>query len=137
MCSGRPRRATCPCPDGTPAACYSSCVAKAPSVFSFPEDSPFGAARATGDPSAAPPYKVSLAVGQCPRECIAYVTPLQLERLAAELDRVRDGSASAVEADFALFSLLAKANFENGRWQDPALKTKRTPRSTSKYVDWF
>lgn len=112
---------------------------KAPGAFSFPADSPFGAARATGDPSAAASaYQISLAVGQCPRECIHFVTPLQRDRLAAELARAASGEASAEEADLALYQLLAKARFENGRWQDPAERRRgRAPKRTGNYVDWF
>lgn len=117
-------------------SCYSSCVQKAPSVFSFAE-APFGAARASEEPPApAAAYAASLAVGQCPRECIFYVTPLQRERLSAVLENVRDGLSSPGDADFALFQLLAKAQFENGRYRDPK-ERKRTPKSTSEHVDWF
>jgi ferredoxin len=94
--------------------CSSSCVAKAPRVFAFADDT--GAARAVAQgtgtepprsrslPFSAPArhtgpshahthaggegeYAMRLAVGQCPTECIHYVTPRQCAILDALLLR--------------------------------------------------
>ena len=66
------------------AGCSSSCVDAAPLMFSFAADT--GAARvlAQGDAS---DYELRVAVGQCPTECIHYVTLLQLMRLTPLLQR--------------------------------------------------
>ncbi|CAA7405982.1 unnamed protein product [Spirodela intermedia] len=55
-------------------ACPYSCVKTAPHAFSFSPLS--GAARAISQ-DRSENYQVQLAVGQCPRRCIHYVTPSQ------------------------------------------------------------
>lgn len=68
-------------------SCTSCCVDKAPEVFQFAEDT--GAARAQPywSLSGGKEYVMRVAVGQCPTECIHWVTPLQREILDAELLR--------------------------------------------------
>ncbi|GFQ07262.1 hypothetical protein PHJA_002870300 [Phtheirospermum japonicum] len=64
-------------------------------------------------------YQVHLAVGQCPRSCIHYVTPSQriiLEELHDSL--LNMPYDTSVEAEL-LYSLIAKANYENNRYQIP------------------
>ncbi|OIT07541.1 hypothetical protein A4A49_34791 [Nicotiana attenuata] len=78
-------------------------------------------------------YQVQLAVGQCPRSCIHYVTPSQRiileELLGSIMSTPYDTSA---EADL-LYSLIVKARFENNRYQKP----KKQPKASTKHVDWF
>ncbi|XP_044483721.1 chaperone protein dnaJ C76, chloroplastic [Mangifera indica] len=110
--------------------CPYSCVKTAPHAFSYV--SPIGTARATSQ-GHGEDYQVQLAVGQCPRSCIHYVTPSQrviLEELLESILNVPyDVSA---EADL-LYSLITKAKFENNRYQWP----KKQPKTSSKHVDWF
>ncbi|GJM88499.1 hypothetical protein PR202_ga04570 [Eleusine coracana subsp. coracana] len=54
--------------------CPYSCVRKAPHVFKFSDD--FGTARVISQDNGEDDL-VQLAVGQCPRKCIYYVTPCQ------------------------------------------------------------
>lgn len=67
--------------------CTSCCVEKAPAVFQFADDT--GAARASSAfvLSDKNEYAMRVAVGQCPTECIAWVTPRQQAVLDAELLR--------------------------------------------------
>lgn len=127
------------------AGCSSSCVSAAPHMFAFAADT--GAARVLAQ-GVASDYELRVAVGQCPTECIHYVTPLQLLRLAPLLQRcayihrhrtlahircrARDGS-SPDEVGTELAELLAQARYENGRERGP----KRRPTSSTPYVDWF
>ncbi|GMY21549.1 Chaperone protein DnaJ [Fagus crenata] len=78
-------------------------------------------------------YQVQLAVGQCPRSCIYYVTPSQRiileELLESILSTPYDSSAEAE----LLYSLIVKAKFENNRYQKP----KKQPKTSTKHVDWF
>ncbi|KAG8388314.1 hypothetical protein BUALT_Bualt02G0112700 [Buddleja alternifolia] len=65
-------------------------------------------------------YKVDVAVGQCPKSCIHYVTPLQriiLEELlhSSILNMPYDTSSEAE----LLYSLIVKAKYENNRYQVP------------------
>lgn len=108
--------------------CPYSCVKQAPHAFTF---SSLGTARATSQ-GHAEDCRVQLAVGQCPRNCIHYVTPSQRiileELLNCILDTPYDTSA---EADL-LYSLIIKAKFENNRYQKP-----KQPKASTKHVDWF
>ena len=113
-------------------SCWSSCVSKAPSTFSWSERT--GAARAACD-SRDDEYAVRCAVGQCPSNCIHLVTPLQLERLQAELERARSGEASADEVGLELDVLLARSDFENGRYTPS--DRRRTPVASGEYVDFY
>ena len=114
-------------------ACTSCCVDKAPQVFQFAEDT--GAARAvTGwSNSGVRDYDMRVAVGQCPTECIHWVTPRQRAVLDAELLSAREGRTSLDALGERCAELLARARFENGRERGP----KRTPKASTQYVDWF
>ncbi|EXB50592.1 putative 19.0 kDa protein in cobS 5'region [Morus notabilis] len=109
--------------------CPYSCVSTAPHAFTFAST---GTARATSQ-GHGEDYQVQLAVGQCPRSCIHYVTPTQriiLEELLESILNVPYDSSA--EADM-LYSLIVKARFENNRYQRP---TKQVKASTEN-VDWF
>ncbi|KAG8085488.1 hypothetical protein GUJ93_ZPchr0010g8036 [Zizania palustris] len=109
--------------------CPYSCVKRAPQVFAFADDTGTARAMYQGNGN---DYNVQLAVGQCPRKCIYYVTPCQRtileEVLASVLMTPYDLSEAAV-----LDSLLSKAMFENNRYKKPQRETK----SSSDYVDWM
>ncbi|XP_058077680.1 uncharacterized protein LOC131226041 isoform X2 [Magnolia sinica] len=77
-------------------------------------------------------YQVQLAVGQCPRSCIHYVTPSQRVILEELLDSVLNSLYSSAEAA-VLDSLIAKARFENNRYQKP----KKRSKASTEYVDWL
>ncbi|XP_023537184.1 uncharacterized protein LOC111798340 [Cucurbita pepo subsp. pepo] len=110
--------------------CPYSCVDRAPHVFTFASST--GTARATSQ-GHGEDYQVQIAVGQCPRSCIHYVTPLQRiileELLDSALDVPYDNSA---EADL-LYSLIVKSKFENNRYRKP----KREPKTSTERVDWY
>ncbi|THG01579.1 hypothetical protein TEA_029759 [Camellia sinensis var. sinensis] len=110
--------------------CPYSCVERAPHAFRFASST--GTAHATSQ-GHGEDYHVQLAVGQCPRSCIHYVTPSQRvvleELLHSILDMPYDTSA---EADL-LYSLIVKAKFENNRYQKP----KKQPKVSTDRVDWF
>ncbi|XP_023731151.1 uncharacterized protein LOC111878901 [Lactuca sativa] len=110
--------------------CPYSCVKAAPHAFTF--SSSTGTAYATSQ-GHGEDYKVQLAVGQCPRNCIHYVTPSQRiilqELLASILNVPFDCSA---EADL-LYTLIVKAKFENNRYKKP----KKQPNVSTKHVDWY
>ncbi|KAK3441489.1 hypothetical protein EUGRSUZ_B01873 [Eucalyptus grandis] len=78
-------------------------------------------------------YQVQVAVGQCPRNCIHYVTPSQRIILEELLDSVMDVPYdTSAEADL-LYSLIVKAKFENNRFRKP----KKQPKSSTNHVDWY
>ncbi|XP_076951079.1 uncharacterized protein LOC143624246 [Bidens hawaiensis] len=110
--------------------CPCSCVKTAPHAFTF--SSSTGTARAASQ-GHKEDYQVQLAVGQCPRSCIHYVTPSQrviLEELLGSILNVPfDCSA---EADL-LYSLIVKAKYENNRYTKP----KKKPAVSTKHVDWY
>ncbi|KAF8401676.1 hypothetical protein HHK36_012622 [Tetracentron sinense] len=110
--------------------CPYSCVKRAPHAFAFA--SLTGTAHATSQ-GHGEDYQVQLAVGQCPRSCIHYVTPSQRTILEELLDGILnlpyDNSA---EADL-LYSLIVKAKFENNRYQKP----KKQPKVSTQHVDWL
>ncbi|AQK85733.1 hypothetical protein Zm00014a_004482 [Zea mays] len=109
--------------------CPYSCVKRAPHVFSFSDDT--GTARAISQGNGEDDL-VQLAVGQCPRKCIYYVTPCQrtiLEDVLASVLMVPYDLAEAAVLD----SLLSKAKFENNRYKKP----QRGAKSSSDYVDWM
>uniref|UniRef100_A0A0D3G7C3 J domain-containing protein n=1 Tax=Oryza barthii TaxID=65489 RepID=A0A0D3G7C3_9ORYZ len=111
------------------AGCPYSCVKRAPHAFAFADDTGTAHASSQGHYD---DYNVQLAVGQCPRKCMYYVTPCQRtileEILASVLMTPYDLSEAAV-----LDSLLSKAMFENNRYKKP----KRETKSSSDYVDWM
>ncbi|KAJ3676300.1 hypothetical protein LUZ60_003712 [Juncus effusus] len=95
--------------------CPYSCVKKAPHAFSFNTET--GTARATSQGHGYD-YNVQLAVGQCPRRCIYYVTSSQrviLEDLLQNviMDPYNMGDAALLE------SLIITANYENNRYRGP------------------
>ncbi|XP_058077679.1 uncharacterized protein LOC131226041 isoform X1 [Magnolia sinica] len=109
--------------------CPYSCVKRAPHAFAF--DSPYGTACAISQ-GHGEDYQVQLAVGQCPRSCIHYVTPSQRVILEELLDSVLNSLYSSAEAA-VLDSLIAKARFENNRYQKP----KKRSKASTEYVDWL
>ncbi|KAI4349982.1 hypothetical protein L6164_010515 [Bauhinia variegata] len=111
-------------------ACSNSCVEKAPHAFRY--DSSTGTALSTSQ-GHGEDYRVQVAVGQCPRSCIHYVTPSQRIILEELLDSILNAPYdTSAEADL-LYSLITKAKFENNRYQKP----KKQPKSSSQNVDWF
>ncbi|XP_009791914.1 uncharacterized protein [Nicotiana sylvestris] len=110
--------------------CPFSCAEKAPHAFTFSTLTGTACATSQGHGE---DYQVHLAVGQCPRSCIHYVTPSQRiileELLGSIMSTPYDTSA---EADL-LYSLIVKARFENNRYQKP----KKQPKASTKHVDWF
>ncbi|KAL2614163.1 hypothetical protein R1flu_025855 [Riccia fluitans] len=109
--------------------CPYSCVERAPDVFQFASDT--GCARAVTQ-GKGEEYHVQLAVGQCPRSCIHYLTPRQRITVEELLRSVIEGTVYSNET-VILEGLIAKANFENGRYQPP----KRKAKKTEEWVDWF
>ncbi|GMI65349.1 DNA J protein C82 [Hibiscus trionum] len=110
--------------------CPYSCVKRAPHAFEY--DPSTGTARATSQ-GHGEDYQVQLAVGQCPRNCIHFVTPSQRIILEELLDSILNVPFDiSAEADL-LYSLIVKARFENNRYQKP----KKQPRTSTKNVDWF
>jgi ferredoxin len=112
--------------------CPYSCVARAPDVFSFAANT--GCARAVSQEGTGQDYRVQLAVGQCPRNCIHWVTPLQRTVLEDILEQALQGTMFSTEA-LMLEALVARAKYENGRYQPP--KQKRKPKGSNEWVDWF
>ncbi|KAF3454471.1 hypothetical protein FNV43_RR04918 [Rhamnella rubrinervis] len=109
--------------------CPYSCVTRAPHAFAFAST---GTARATSQ-GHGEDYQVQLAVGQCPKSCIHYVTPSQRIILEELLDSILNVPYDcSAEADL-LYSLIVKAKFENNRYQKP----KRQPKASNQNVDWF
>ncbi|WOK95995.1 hypothetical protein Cni_G04702 [Canna indica] len=108
--------------------CPYSCVKMAPHAFSFSPEN--GTARVFSQ-GHGDDYQVHLAVGQCPRRCIHYVTPAQREVLEDLLESALTAPYDLTEAAF-LESLLSKAKFENNRYHRP----KRKPKVSTEYVDW-
>ncbi|KAJ9552784.1 hypothetical protein OSB04_016829 [Centaurea solstitialis] len=110
--------------------CPCSCVKTAPHAFAF--SSSTGTARATSQ-GHAEDYQVQLAVGQCPRSCIHYVTPSQrviLEELLGSILNVPFDCSAEAEL---LYALIVKAKFENNRYRKP----KKQPNVSTKHVDWY
>ncbi|PON59850.1 DnaJ domain containing protein [Trema orientale] len=109
--------------------CPYSCVTRAPHAFTFAST---GTARATSQ-GHGEDYPVQLAVGQCPRSCIHYVTPSQRIILEELLDSILNMPYnSSAEADL-LYGLIVKAKFENNRYQKP----KKQAKTSTETVDWF
>lgn len=109
--------------------CPYSCVGTAPHAFTFAST---GTARATSQ-GHGEDYQVQIAVGQCPRSCIHYVTPSQRIILEELLESILDVPFdSSAEADL-LYSLIVKAKYENNRYRKP----KKEPKASTKNVDWF
>ena len=87
-------------------------VAAAPGTFMLAADT--GAARAYSSGAGSGDYALRCAVGQCPTNCIHYLTPAQLARVQAELERAKGGELDAAGAE--LDSLLSAADYQNGRY---------------------
>jgi len=117
--------------------CLSCCVDKLPGIFNFSVDTE--KARCYSSKSIATPeleYPVYLAVEQCPRKCIHYVTTGQLLSLQREFQQVLDGEASPEEISYRLYDLLSVTKFENGR--ERTQRSSRTkPKKSTKWVDWY
>lgn len=110
--------------------CPYSCVKTAPHAFTF--SSSTGTAHATSQ-GHGEDYQVQLAVGQCPRSCIHYVTPSQrviLEELLGSILNVPFDCSAEAEL---LYALIVKAKFENNRYRKP----KKQPDVSTKHVDWY
>ncbi|XP_075511211.1 uncharacterized protein LOC142547040 [Primulina tabacum] len=111
--------------------CPYSCVNSAPHAFKFSSLSGSASAASQGHGE---DYQVRVAVGQCPRSCIHYVTPSQRiileELLSGIIGMPYDTSA---EADL-MYSLIVKAKYENNRYTSPKKKNKNV---SNKHVDWF
>ncbi|KAG2395141.1 uncharacterized protein HKW66_Vig0074830 [Vigna angularis] len=102
----------------------------APHAFTYASST--GTARASSQ-GHGDDYQVQCAVGQCPRNCIHYVTPSQRIFLEELLDSILEAPYdTSAEADL-LYSLINKAKFENNRYQKP----QRKPKASSQNVDWF
>ncbi|XP_004307085.1 PREDICTED: uncharacterized protein LOC101298165 isoform X1 [Fragaria vesca subsp. vesca] len=109
--------------------CPYSCVQRAPHAFTYAST---GTARATSQ-GHGEDYQVQLAVGQCPRSCIHYVTPSQRDVLEELLDSILNTPFdNSAEVDL-LYSLIVKARFENDRYRKP----KKPPKASTEHVDWF
>uniref|UniRef100_A0ACD5U3P9 Uncharacterized protein n=1 Tax=Avena sativa TaxID=4498 RepID=A0ACD5U3P9_AVESA len=109
--------------------CPYSCVKRAPHAFAYADD--IGTARAISQGNG-DNYLVQLAVGQCPRKCIYYVTPCQRTILEEVLASVLMTPHDLSEAE-VLYSLTSKATFVNNRYTRPKGETK----SSFDYVDWM
>ncbi|KAK4595904.1 hypothetical protein RGQ29_014121 [Quercus rubra] len=78
-------------------------------------------------------YQFQLAVGQCPKSCIHYITPSQRFILEELLDSILSTPYnSSAEAEL-LYSLIVKTMFENNQYQ----KLKKQPKTSTQHVDWF
>lgn len=95
--------------------CPYSCVQRAPYAFSFTTENGTACATSQGHSD---DYQIQLAVGQCPKRCIHYVTPSQRAVLEDLLDSVLSNPYDLGEAAL-LESLIVKATFENNRYQKP------------------
>lgn len=109
--------------------CPYSCVERAPQVFKIATDTDRARAVGQGLPG---DYSVHLAVGQCPRNCIYYVTPLQREILERVLERSFEGIDYYSEVAL-LEDLIARASYANGRYTP----SKRKSKASTKWVDWY
>ena len=120
---------------------YCCCVERHPAGFEWTRE---GVARLTRDAASwgelvrddaeRAAYDMHLAVGQCPTEAIAWVTPRQREALEALVDEAT-ATGDAEGAARRLRELLAKAAFENGRAAAPAMR--RRPKRSGRWVDWY
>ncbi|KZV17766.1 pentatricopeptide repeat-containing protein [Dorcoceras hygrometricum] len=105
--------------------CPYSCVNTAPHAFKFSSVSGSASAVSQGHGD---DYRVRLAVGQCPRSCIHYVTPSQRiileELLSGIMGMPYDTSAEAE----VLYSLIVKAKYQNNRYTNLSRIEAITPR---------
>lgn len=123
------------------ANCSSSCVRAAPKSFYTASDT--GAARwieRDGSSSNVDETAVRdewLASQRCPRDCIYYVTERQRSYLAELLRGVIEGEASIDDVGPLISELLAKAEYENGRAAGARSAARRSPKSSTQWVDWY
>nr|XP_043629202.1 uncharacterized protein LOC122600537 [Erigeron canadensis] len=110
--------------------CPYSCVKTAPHAFTF--SSSTGTAYATFQ-GHSEDYQVQLAVGQCPRSCIHYVTPSQRVILEELLGSILNMPFDCSAEEELLYSLIVKAKFENNRYGNP----KKQPKASTKHVDIY
>ncbi|CAA0828617.1 Chaperone DnaJ-domain superfamily protein, partial [Striga hermonthica] len=110
--------------------CPYSCVRTAPRAFKFSSETgrAFAASQGHGGD-----YKVHLAVGQCPRSCIHYVTPSQRTILEELLDSILNVPYDTSAEAELLYGLIVKAKYENNRYQVPKEKAK----ASNEHVDWL
>ncbi|XP_039058716.1 uncharacterized protein LOC120202348, partial [Hibiscus syriacus] len=98
----------------TSVGCPYSCVKRAPHALAYDPSTGTACATSQGHNE---DYQVQLAVGQCPRSCIHFVTPSQRIILEELLDSILGVPFDiSAEADL-LYSLIVKARFENNRYQ--------------------
>eukprot|EP00850_Spirogloea_muscicola_P020957 SM000232S07927 [mRNA] locus=s232:45317:47227:- [translate_table: standard] len=110
--------------------CPYSCIERAPRTFRFDEDTGVACAYTQGRDAE---YDVHLAVGQCPQNCIHYVTTEQRLVLEDLLQRVTSGLEPPWQVGGIIDALLSQARFENGRDRSP----KRKAKSSADFVDWY
>ncbi|KAJ8772015.1 hypothetical protein K2173_027192 [Erythroxylum novogranatense] len=110
--------------------CPYSCIERAPHAFKYASSTDTARAKSQGMHE---DYQVQVAVGQCPRNCIHYVTPSQRIILEELLESVLMAPYDTSAEANLLYSLITKARFENNRFQKP----KKQPKTSSKHVDWF
>ncbi|KMZ73354.1 hypothetical protein ZOSMA_14G01180 [Zostera marina] len=100
--------------------CPYSCVKTAPDAFSFMDEYGYGSkARATSQGGVRLDKERSsmlVAVKQCPRKCIHYVTPAQKEILEELLHNILTPPLYDSGEMDCLESLITKAKYENGRY---------------------
>lgn len=100
--------------------CPYSCVKTAPDAFSFMDEYGYGSkARATSQGGVRLDKERSsmqVAVKQCPRKCIHYVTPAQREILEELLHNILTPPLYDSGEMDCLKSLITKAKYENGRY---------------------
>jgi ferredoxin len=107
--------------------CFSCCVEKLPGLFTF--DPVTNAARCSVSTSVVRPdweYPLYQAVAQCPRSCIHYVTPGQLNVLTDELSSAVEGRADVDAVAYTLYELLVRTTRSCARWQ--LVKRQDEPR---------
>ena len=103
---------------GTGCPEWCCCVKTAPDAFEFSEETGRASLRSGGLGSRLglgedEDYKLWLAVGQCPQDCLHFVSKDQQEWL---LDLRGSFLYDPVMAQSEIDTLLATAKFENGRW---------------------
>ena len=119
---------------------YCCCVERHPAGFEWTREgvarfrsdaASWGDHRRTDAERAA--YDMHLAVGQCPTEAIAWVTPRQREALEALVEYA--ASTGRRRARAARPRALGQGGVENGRAAAPA--TRRRPKRSGRWVDWY
>mmetsp|Transcript_30065 Transcript_30065/g.41619 ORF Transcript_30065/g.41619 Transcript_30065/m.41619 type:complete len:267 (-) Transcript_30065:347-1147(-) len=114
-------------------SCYASCVGKMPDLFQIAEDTKRARCISQSILNSEWEYPLFIAVQQCPKNCIHYVTEDQRAFLNGALKGAIDGITSLEDAEIYIYDMLAIASYENGRER----KSKRTPKRSSTWVDWY